>query len=287
MNFRRTGPLLLPLLLPLCVGACGAYPTQKAPSPIHCADESRYDFDPGTLPASNMYTAVDSTPGAAQSVVEEMIPGGALCGATSSLVLKAAGNKDWGSLVGFHTFANSGMYRDESAYEGLSFWARAPGSTNNSFTLLLDDANTYTPDGDPGVVVPGINCVKPVPIAGGNGATGTDPGTGTSISTGPNVAAAPNACGNGYSTVISLTMDWRFYAVPFARFQQTAMPNRVPNQALTETGPVKENGLLTSKLKNMVFRMPKEMATELWIAKLAFYRSKGSATAGDGGISAP
>ena len=46
-------------------------------------------------------------------------------------------------------------------------------------------------------------------------------------------APPPDACGNSYSTVLPVTTDWQLYTIPFSQFHQTAMPNRVPNAALT------------------------------------------------------
>ena len=58
--------------------------------------------------------------------------------------------------------------------------------------------------------------------------------------------------------------------------------------ALTEKGPLFPlTGLLTNKLMNIVFRMPREATTELWITKLDFYRNKTPGTQGDGSVAAP
>jgi hypothetical protein len=87
-------------------------------------------------------------------------------------------------------------------------------------------------------------------------------------------APPPDSCGNSYSTVMTVTTGWVFYTFPFTVFHQANQPNRVPNDKLPNRGTLPDSGLLTNKLMNIIFRMPREATTELWVAKLSFYRNK-------------
>jgi len=183
--------------------------------------------------------------------------------------------------------------RDGSMYEGLSFWARAPGNTTKSFTILLGDANTncgVDPDMTTGLCPnpPGAYCkTYAMPDGGVSYGTSYDPATGMPIS-GTTMQAPPaDACGNAYFHVVTVTADWRLYTFPFGVFQQGNMPNHVPNSVFTNVGSAPETTLLTFKLTNLTFRMPRGATAELWLDNLTFYRKKGSATGSDGGTDAP
>jgi len=278
MGLSRTGVLFLALG---AAGGCTAYSTLGTAT-VDCSVENAYDFDPKQpIPLSNVYSAGDMTPGSSISAAAAMITDGALCGQMTALLIQGSHNNDWGALAGFYGLSAL----DESAYQGVSFWGRAPGATNKSFTLGLDDANTYGAPPDSGT-----NCVNYYGD-GGNAVnpTGTvyDPATNMPISGVSTMAPPPNACGNSYTTVVSVTADWRFYTVPFTQFHQSPMPNKVPNAALMETGTVPGSGLLTNKILNIIFRMPREAQIDLWIGKLNFYRNKAPGTGGDGGVNAP
>ena len=276
---------------PLCAGAlllgltgamgCQPYPTFKS-VPLDCTASDGYDFDTvdnfdlgENIPWFGSGDDLCSDGGRVPAVPPVLaIEGGGRCGSNAAMVVTTQGCNDWGAVFGDYSFGS----RDESAYEGLSFWARAPGDTGKGFTIILDDTNTaanttgstchdYT--GDAGV---GVQVVDPV--------------TGMPISGVPGVQPRPDQCGNGYSTVQQLTTDWLFYTMPFERFTQVAQPNRVPNQTLTQAGNVPGTGILTSALRNLTFRMPKESRMEIWIDNLAFYRKKGAATGADAGADA-
>jgi hypothetical protein len=283
MSLKRTG--FLSVLALGATGGCAKYTTMES-LPIDCSVENAYDFDATPVDLTVSYNAWDMTPGSSSTLAVVTIPGGALCSTPTALEFTVSHDNDWGALAGFYSFGSNGQnYRDESAFEGVSFWARAPGPTNKSFTLALDDANTAGGRGDAGV-----NC-KDYGLDGGtvNNPTGgyIDPLTGMPVSGGTTAAPPPDACGNSYSAAFAITTEWRFYVTPFTRFHQTATPNRVPNPALPETGTVPGSGLLTDRLMNMIFRLPKEAQTDLWIGKLNFYRKKASGTPGDGGADAP
>jgi hypothetical protein len=267
--------------LGLGLSGCSAYSTMKD-LPLECDVENAYEFDPMPVPLANSYPAASDMTAGITTVAVAPIPEGGLCGATTALVITASHNNDWGALAGFYSFG----VRDESAYQGLSFWARAPGPSNKSFTLALDDANTYAADPDAGA---GTNCRDYGADGGVGGPTGggIDPATNMPIP-GVSIGVLPaDACGNQYTNAMTVTTDWRLYTVPFTEFHQTSMPNRAPNQELTERGPLPKSGLLTNKLMNIVIRLPRDATTELWIAKLTFYRNKPPGTSGDGAVSAP
>ena len=278
MNLDRVTCCLLAALG--AAGGCTSYSTAVS-IPVDCNVESAYEFDVLTrVPPSNAYSAGSLTVGASSPApVAETIPEGMLCGATTALVIRAAHNNDWGSLVGFYGL---GMM-DESAFQGVSFWARAPGGTNKGFTLALDDANTYSAQDA------GTNCTDYGGDGGTNNPGGTiyDPSTNMPISGVTTNAPPADACGNSYSLAMTVTTGWRLYTFPFTEFHQAPMPNRVPNAKLMEEGGLPGSGLLTNKIMNIVFRMPREANTELWVTKLTFYRKGTGDTQGDGSVAAP
>jgi hypothetical protein len=275
MNFQRTSIAAVLLLTVGSVVSCSTYPTLKA-LPIDCTVESGYEFkmiDPfETIDGTPFWTSNDGTLGVTQSAKVEAMTDGTRCGSADAAVLRSFHANDWGSLFGYSNFGP----RDGSMYDGISFWARAPGNTTKAFTILFDDPNTNNPDKTPDAGSAG-NCTDYSSDAGTTGPTTTivDPATGMAISGTSTAAPPPNACGNGYSVIAVVTTDWRFYKIPFVRFQQGATPNRVPNVALPQVGTVKGTGLLTSKLMLMTVRMPKEATMDLWLDDLSFYRAKG------------
>src|SRR6266700_2051329 len=302
MKLKRTweGQLSRKRALLLCLGCvfgCTAYPTLKS-VPLDCTADSGYQFlvidNLETVGPAQWVTAGDMTSAAAVAEVDA-IPGGR-CNSTAALVLRSSHHNDWGSLFGFNNFGP----RDASAYEGLSFWSRAPTGTTPSFSLLLDDPNTSnpiaavcdvdggaptsTPDSGPTQVCKNY-CVPDAGV-GAPSMTVYDPATGMAISGSTTAAPPPDSCGNGYAATQVVASDWRFYTIPFARFQQGYMPNRVPNPVLKVTGAVPDTGLRTAALMNFIIRLPKEAEAELWIDNLAFYRKKAAAADTDGGLDA-
>jgi hypothetical protein len=272
---------------------CTAYSTAKN-IPINCSAESAYDIQPiytfDTTAAVNFYGSGDH-PDADVSYAVDPLTDGARCGSTSALVLHTDHNNNWGSLFGIYSFGP----KDASAFQGLSFWARAPGNTTKAFTVLLDDTNTVNPnmpavcniDGgvtpvDSGSAVCKNYCTDGG-IGGGQG-TYTDPTTGTVVSGATSSAPPPDACGNSYGAVLQITSGWQFYTMPFGEFHQAAQPNRVPNMHFTSEGSISGTGLLTSALMGFTIRMPAEADMNLDLSHLGFYRPK---TKGDGAIDAP
>lgn len=276
---------------------CNAYPTLK-PVPPDCSADLGYDFQYvytfDAVSSTNFYGSGDH-PDADVSVAPtvQSLTDGARCGSTTALLLHTEHNNDWGSLFGIYSFGP----RDESPYEGLSFWARSPGNTSKSFTVLLDDTNTEnlatpancsldagTPPSpvDSGSVVCKNYCM---PDGGTGGVSyGYDPSTGLTVGGATTNAPPADACGNSYYVLAQVTTGWQFYTFPFAQFRQLAEPNRVPNSHFTDTGSVPGTELLTSALMGLTFRMPPESDMNLWLSHLGFYRKK---VAGDGAVDAP
>ena len=128
-----------------CVLGCTAYPTMKPNAPIDCTADSGYDFlqidNFDTVGAMPFYTSGDMTTTSLLAATVGPFPDGPRCNSNVGMVLQSSQHNDWGSLFGFSNFGP----RDASAFEGVSFWARARGNTTTSFTLLLDDPNTTNP----------------------------------------------------------------------------------------------------------------------------------------------
>jgi hypothetical protein len=282
-----------------CTTGCTAYSTFKQ-VPIDCEVEKQYDLVVDTMymfdtvgGQSPGWTAADPSPGALMTGQIEAIPGEPRCGSTAALVVRAARNNDWGSLFGFN-----GFVRDAGEYEGLAFWARAPIGSNTSFTMMLDDPNTSNPTSPPIDVRDGG--VPPLPDGGREGCLNyvmdggvtsgggiIDIGTGMTIPGTVADAPEPDQCGNGYTEVVTVSQYWRLYTIPFTEFHQLPSTNRVPNQALQQTGGLTGTGLRPANISNLVLRMPKATPTELWIDNLGFYRKATGAAGGDGGVDAP
>ncbi|HJX63589.1 MAG TPA: hypothetical protein VJ860_06515 [Polyangia bacterium] len=281
---RSTGPALVLLLGFGGAVGCSAYSTFRD-VPINCKVEGEYDFDPV---AATFDCYFDHTPDGGGQL--NPIPGQGPCGDPSALILASSHNNDWGSTCNGRTFGPL----DRSMYEGLSFWARAPGATSKGFTLSLYDANNTAAADPNNPNAPGSGHCKNYNAAdGGLGGSiinaATDPATGQVISGAAIASRQPDECGNlktnSYDFVIAVTSEWALYPIPWAKFTQAAYPNRVPNSVLTETGNVPGTGLLTTELYSLGIRPPKEAPFELWIDKLSFYRKKGHGS--DAGPNAP
>jgi hypothetical protein len=292
MSSRQTSGVLF-LALAGAFG-CNAYPTLK-PVPVDCTADAAYDvqfiysFD--TVASTNFYGSGDHADADVSTApVVQPLTDGARCGSADALLLHSDHNNDWGSLFGIYSFGP----KNESAYQGLSFWARSPGNTSKSFTILLDDTNTEN------LAMPGTCSADagttPAPVDGGSAVCRNycmpDGGTGgmtpyidslTGMVVGGTTSTAPpaDACGNSYYVIAQITSGWQFYTFPFSEFRQLAEPNRVPNSHFTNTGSVPGTELLTSALMGLTFRMPPEADINLWLSHLGFYRPK---AAGDGSV---
>ncbi|HJX54346.1 MAG TPA: hypothetical protein VJ801_16385 [Polyangia bacterium] len=299
---RSTGPACVLLFGLGGAFGCSAYPTFRD-VPINCKVDTEpytaYEFDPNTVPPEARCDR-DSTPDAGQIAAQvELIEGGGRCDSHQALVLRVSHNNDWGANCQFTSFVTdhltnpdgSWQYfpRDESPWEGLSFWARAPGNTSKGFTLSLDDANTW--DSKAGV---GAHCKIYNAADGGLGGStinaAIDPTTNQVVSGSAIASRLPDECGNNkgnsYTDVVTVTSEWAFYTIPWNQFTQQAYPNRVPNSVLTETGNVPGTGLLPNKLFGLSLRPAKEAPFELWIDQMRFYRKKGHGPGADAGSDA-
>jgi hypothetical protein len=271
------------------VVGCSAEPLFKDNS-INCTSaEADYDFDLDAV--SSPWCSGDTTPhydAAAEMIANTTgaIQGRGPCNqSTYAMVLRTSHYNDWGSTCGFSSFildyttaTDAGTQlpkpRDESAYDGISFWARAAEGTSIGFTLSIDDANTTTAAKGEGGHCKEYNAVDGG-VAGSTTVIVADPATGQ-VLTGVAVASRqPDECGNnksnGYSYVMAVTNQWAFYTVPWANLTQAAYPNRVPNSILA-AGTVPGTGLLTNQLFGVNIRPPKEAPFELWMDKMRFYK---------------
>jgi hypothetical protein len=288
---RSTGPALVLLLgLGGAVG-CSAYPTLRD-EPINCSADSDYEFDSNTV-STDMRCDRDSTPDSGQSPpIPAPIEGGGRCGSNQALEISLVHNNDWGAHCPFTSFRTNyvttdggvsiSLPRDESAWEGLSFWARAPGNVSKGFTVYLDDANTTVMD--PNYTPGGHDKIYNAADGGLGGSTinaAVDPATGQVISGAAVASRQPdetgNNKGNSYYVVMLVTSEWVFYTIPWKQFTQQPYPNRVPNSILTETGDVPGTALLTNQLYGLTIGPPKEAPFDLWLDKVTFYRKKGHA----------
>jgi len=280
---RAARPICVLLLSLGGATGCGSYPTLRD-DPINCSVADGYEYDP--IPVSTSVSCYgdpytfnpDASP---ESAGTESIDVVAQCLDAQALVLRTSHFNDWGSGCNFWGFAGYDdvqqvmIPRDESAWEGLSFWGRARSGSTMAFTISLTDANTAKKSD-------GGNCVV-YSVDGGTAGqmivTGVDPSNPNNVISGSATASRmPDECGNnrgnGYDHVMSVTSEWAFYTIPWDRFRQWAYPNRVPNQVLSETGTVDGTGLLTNKLFGLGVRPPKETDFELWLEKITFYRKK-------------
>jgi len=281
-------------------GGCTAYSTQKN-LPLDCNVTNAYQLRivdklneltlPPQAPTQPFWTTADHSvdAGGTGSMYDAIAPitDGSLCGTTAALEFTGAHNDDWGSLSGYSTWGTL----DASAYEGLAFWARSPGNTSKSFTMLFGDPNTYSAGAVDAPPMAPYNCKNYPSADGGVSSSGpiVDPGTGQVLSSGSLTAPSPpDACNNYYQAVLTVTNDWQFYTIPFAQFQQTAEPNRVPNADLATVGTAPGTSLITSALMLFELRFPREAVIDLWMSNLAFYRKAPVTDAGtDGAIDAP
>jgi hypothetical protein len=297
MSFRRTSEVFL-FALGGAFG-CNAYPTLR-PVPVDCTADAAYDiqyiytFD--TVASTNFYGSGDHLDADVSTApVIQPLTDGPRCGSTNALLLHTDHNDDWGSLFGIYSFGP----RPESAYQGLSFWARSPGNTSKAFTVLLDDTNTENlaqpamcslDAGTPPSPVDGGSAVCKnycMPDGGTGGASyAINTLTGQPIGGVTTNAPPPDACGNSYYVVAQVTSGWQFYTFPFTAFRQLAEPNRVPNANFPDTESTPGTHLLTSALMGLTFRMPPEADMNLWLSHLGFYRPKVGG-GGDGAVDAP
>jgi hypothetical protein len=298
------------------VFSCSTYQTQRN-VPIDCTAQKGYDFQviddftskswyevPDYVPAvpdagDGGVSSTSKDPADANRIIASAImdvttiPDGPTCGNTNAGVFRGSHNNDWGGMFGSWAFAAS--VNDASEYDGISFWARAPGNVSKSFTFLLNDDNTTAPlataspesSPDGGTASSRKGCRIYSMTDGGTSqsqSTGasnmTDPGTGTPITGSSNTRASyADECGNDYSVIVkNLSSEWQFFTIPWSEFLQNDTPNRVSpeNQALPPdpNDLAKKTTVLTSRLRAIGIRMPKAAEFGLWVAKLDFYRKK-------------
>jgi hypothetical protein len=262
------------------------------PAVLDCSEEGSYDiiehYSLTTTPT--WYNYGDTTPGAYETgtLVDgampipnwtEPIENGGRCGSQAALVLQSYGYHDYGSGFGdydpgslltnciFPDGATGNCAYNASAYQGIAFWARAPGEHTKSVTIELADGQSYDSSGanttclyqtnsiDGGSNMPGQATTIVVSPTGFT-STGT-------TTTGGNGQQLPiGTCGNNFVYPLVVAEDWHLYEIPFSAFYQTATPDKEPR------------GFDPSTFFWIGVIVPKEAQLELWIDELGFYPKK-------------
>jgi hypothetical protein len=192
-----------------------------------------------------------TNPNVVTTVGFEPIDGGR-CGSTQALVMRSKGHTDWGSLFGNWKIAQTAWAG--AGFEGVAFWARASG--DSSATLVLDTWQTSAA-GAAGIAQPGEVCI--VDCNAGSGTQAIDE-SGNILT--QSYVSPPGTCGNSFQYTLTVTNDWRLYAIPFKSFFQERKPNMSPN------------GLDPTHINGFSFRIPKEFGIELWLDDVALFRKK-------------
>jgi hypothetical protein len=194
---------------------------------------------------------------------------GGRCGNNYALLLTQSGRNDWGGAFGNWNIVSAG--HDASGQEGLSFWARAP--FDKSITVVLDDntsAARLTEDPpDSGTFINNGECdvtdLDAAVIIGPDGAVTTPEGRrdgGANLAAYDSGVAGPNDCGNSFTRPLVLSARWEFYTLPFSSFAQIQQPNLSPE------------GINSSAIHGILFRIPKASKMELWLDDIGFYRRR-------------
>ncbi|HLV19420.1 MAG TPA: hypothetical protein VKZ49_01010, partial [Polyangiaceae bacterium] len=149
-------------------------------------------------------------------------------------------------------------------WEGIAFWARSPGNSSKSFTVLL---NTYQ--------------TEPLPPRA-EGTAGEDPFEGKreqclqcctedlgGVVSDPSQAPQligdvpdPWCCGNSFRRIVTVTDRWQLYLLPFDSFWQERLPNLEPG------------GMDASVINGVIFRTDKEAQLYLWLTGFSLYRKR-------------
>jgi len=233
------------------LSACAGGPPRAAPG-VDCSAEDGYDFDvlqPMEGTTAQWFPFGDMTPGAMDAFEVREIPGGR-CGSSAALVLTSHGHTDWGG--GFGEYQTAAAPVDASAYEGVSFWARATGfGTSSGFLLTINDRDTS--------MMGGV-CIQRMAqdVAAG---TYTYNEGGMLVPVG-GALPGPDDCGNSFQRPVFARREWYLHRLPFASFLQTPNPNRIPT------------GIDRSGLYQFSINIPKDSNIELWIDDFGLYRTQ-------------
>jgi hypothetical protein len=277
----------------LAAAACSASP--RSPVPLDCHQGDGYEFnvvesyEPGSISATpQWYSYGDSTPDASHTmqvgsgIPPEPIPDGR-CGSTFALVLRSQGHTDYGSGFGMFEYSgspnNTYQGNDESAWEGVSFWARSPGETDKAFTFNLNDRTSSTDPDNARLDANGAEityddggtehyCYVPPATAAAGQICTVDPTTNQPNCGIPGTDVRHDQCGNPFTTVVMTTTDWHLYLLPWSALQQKADSRR------------QAHGIDTTSVWGVTIAFPKEARAELWFDDYGFYRKArgGSAT---------
>lgn len=239
--------------------------------------ERFYTFEEGTTDpwfAFNDSTPTSRTSGpnldnTASFIELRPIEGGRCAASQQALVLTMSGRNDWGGAMGNYEVVDEPL--DAEAFEGFSFWARAP--FDKSLTVVLEDntsAARLTEDPpDSGTFINNGECdvtnLDAAVIIGPDGAVTTPEGRrdgGANLAAYDSGVAGPNDCGNSFTRPLVLSARWEFYTLPFSSFAQVQQPNLSPE------------GINSSAIHGILFRIPKASKMELWLDDIGFYRRR-------------
>lgn len=221
--------------------ACGET-AERPPREIDCTADDGYDLKPiptWESPTSPMFSAPASgtTPRSITSwSASEPYPTDA-CGTSPALHVMMFNNPDWGSIVGTYQRLPEAE-RDASGYSGISFWAKA--TYDKFFTLILSDSQSDEAS------------TRPVEEGG------CDPNANID----ERGVSRPEECGNLFQAIFMVTEWWQFYTIPWNQFVQEERPN------------LRNGGIDSSAIYNIIIRSPKDTATDLWMDDFAWYRKK-------------
>jgi hypothetical protein len=255
MNARA----LPPVMLALFSAACTARAPRPEPLP-DCAGADAYEFkiyvdnsrvdetfesDAGEL---QWFDFGDCTPRAVHSYGVETIPNGGRCGSQGAFVFRTTGHQDWGSGFGIYGW-NSRPQNDQDAsdYEGIAFWARAPGRSDKGITIGIGDRQSSATGGVCMGHDAGTQGMCGMPLSEPNTDAGLPP--------------PPGACGNSWTQQIVVSEFWKLYLLPWESFAQEPVPSRV--ETLDPSG-----------IFEFAINIPKDSRIELWLDDLGFYRRK-------------
>lgn len=291
------GALLIPGLI-LTAGSCSSEP-RPLPAP-DCSAQEGVEFSPidDLRNASNWFSSGDATgadfvvdAGQTQVCVDGVLQGDEpmapmvdagqiatasvaeaaveldLCGMVgaqdNAVVLRSEFNHDWGSLFGNWQVAAEDRWIRATGWEGIAFWARSPGNSSKSFTVLL---NTYQTEPLP--ARPAGRSPADDPVADKRdqclrcctedfGGVVSDPSQSPQL-----IGDVPDpwCCGNSFRRVLTVTDRWQLYLLPFDSFWQERLPNLEPD------------GIDPSLINGVLFRADKEAKLDLWLVGFGLYR---------------
>lgn len=289
---RRTTPALCSCAALLAI-SCGEA-ERLPPAPVDCSVADAYEFS-NIADFSGMdsgwFRYADPTPGGVPNPavegsnipVSEIEPPGR-CGDTRMIKIEMRGHNFWGAGFGDWAHNQPASRANGTGYEGISFWARSPASSEKEFLFNVDDSRTIilppdppeggtqapaTPadqdlDGDgyvgPGDIARGTRCRLPPPEDLGEAAC-YNGGVSSPTTSGIRVPE-PDECGNSFHTRIVTSESWQLFLIPWDQLVQWPCPNRLPG------------GIDPADIAKFEIRLVQGAQYEIWLDNIAFYRRR-------------